>query len=186
MLIDAPQQRLFLALLPPADLQEQVTAIKQQFAEQFASRAALRSPPHITLVPPFEWPTAELAALTGSLEAFAKQQAPLPIDLRGFGAFPPRVIFIHVEPSLELQQLQAQAHRHMKLLLKQEEATAPARPFVPHMTVAFRDLSPAHFRTAWPQFQTRSFQSSFTASALTLLLHDRKRWQVFAQFSMGA
>jgi len=186
MLIDAPQQRLFLALLPPADLQEQVTAIKQQFAEQFASRAALRSPPHITLVPPFEWPTAELPALTGSLEAFARQQAPVAIDLRGFGAFPPRVIFIHVEPSLELQQLQAQAHRHMKLLLKQEEATAPARPFVPHMTVAFRDLSPAHFRTAWPQFQTRSFQSSFTASALTLLLHDRKRWQVFAQFSMGA
>lgn len=99
MLIDAPQQRLFLALLPPPDLQEQVTAIKQQFAEQFASRAALRSPPHITLVPPFEWPTAQLAALTGSLEAFAKEQAPVAVELCGFGAFPPRVIYIHVEPS---------------------------------------------------------------------------------------
>lgn len=46
MLVDNPKQRLFLALLPPPALQEQVTAIKQQFAEQFASQAALRSPPH--------------------------------------------------------------------------------------------------------------------------------------------
>ncbi len=186
MLIDAPQQRLFLALLPPADLQEQVTAIKQQFAEQFASRAALRSPPHITLVPPFEWPTAELPALTGSLEAFAKEQAPVAVELCGFGAFPPRVIYIHVEPSPELQQLQAKAQQHMSLLLNLQATTAPSRPFVPHITVAFRDLRPAQFRAAWPQFKTRLFQGSFLASALTLLLHDGKRWQVFAEFSLSA
>ncbi|MFS8881519.1 2'-5' RNA ligase family protein [Synechococcus sp. H55.11] len=185
MVNDAPQQRLFLALLPPADLQEQVTAIKQQFAEQFASRAALRSPPHITLVPPFEWPTAELPALTGSLGEFAKEQAPVAVELRGFGAFAPRVIYIHVEPSPELQQLQAKTQRHMNLLLKPEPAPTPARPFVPHMTVAFRDLSPAQFRTAWPQFKTRPFQGSFLASALTLLSHDGKRWQVFAEFSLS-
>ncbi|MFS8807928.1 2'-5' RNA ligase family protein, partial [Synechococcus sp. R6-10] len=113
MLVDNPKQRLFLALLPPPALQEQVTAIKQQFAEQFASQAALRSPPHITLVPPFEWPSSDLPALTGSLEAFAKQQTPVAIQLSGFGAFAPRVIFIHVVPSPELQQLQAQAHHHM-------------------------------------------------------------------------
>ncbi|MFS8805191.1 2'-5' RNA ligase family protein [Synechococcus sp. R55.6] len=93
MLVDNPKQRLFLALLPPPALQEQVTAIKQQFAEQFASQAALRSPPHITLVPPFEWPSSDLPALTGSLEAFAKQQTPVAIQLSGFGAFAPRVIF---------------------------------------------------------------------------------------------
>ncbi len=185
MLVNALKQRLFLALLPPPALQEQVTAIKQQFAEQFASQAALRSPPHITLVPPFEWPSSELPILTGSLEEFAKQQAPVPIELSGFGAFPPRVIFIHVVPSPELQQLQAQAHHHMNLLLNPEETTSQARPFVPHITVAFRDLTPAHFQAAWPEFKTRFFQSSFLASALTLLLHDRKRWQVFAQFSMG-
>ena len=186
MLINAPQQRLFLALLPPADLQEQVTAIKQQFAEQFASRAALRSPPHITLVPPFEWPTAELAALAGSLEEFAKEQAPVAVELHGFGAFAPRVIYIHVEPSSELQQLQTRAQQHMSLLLRQQATTPPPRPFVPHITVAFRDLRPAQFRAAWPLFQNRPFQGSFLASALTLLVHDGKRWQVFAEFSLSA
>ena len=185
MLVDNPKQRLFLALLPPPALQEQVTAIQQEFAEQFASRAALRSPPHITLVPPFEWPSSELPALTGSLEAFARRQTPVSIQLSGFGAFAPRVIFIHVVPSPELQRLQAQAHHHMGILLNQKETTAQGRPFVPHMTVAFRDLTPAHFRAAWPEFKTRSFQSAFVASALTLLLHDGKRWQVFAQFLMG-
>ncbi len=184
MLVDASQQRLFLALLPPPDLQEQVTAIQQQIAEQFASRAALRSPPHITLVPPFEWPTAELAALTGSLEEFAKEQAPVAVELRGFGAFPPRVIYIHVEPSPELQRLQTQVQHHMNLLLKPEPSPVPPRPFVPHITVAFRDLRPAQFRAAWPQFQIRPFQGSFLASALTLLIHDSKRWQVFAEFSL--
>ncbi len=186
MLLNAPQQRLFLALLPPPELQAQVTAIKQQVAEQFASRAALRSPPHITLVPPFEWPTTQLTALTGSLEEFAKEQAPVAVELRGFGAFAPRVIYIHVEPSPELQQLQAKAQRHMSLLLNLQATTAPPRPFVPHITVAFRDLRPAQFRAAWPQFQSRPFQGSFLASALTLLAHDGRRWQVFAEFSFSA
>ncbi|MEN9221141.1 MAG: RNA 2',3'-cyclic phosphodiesterase [Thermostichus sp. BF3_bins_97] len=182
--VDAPKQRLFLALLPPPAIQEQVTAIQQQVAEQFASQAALRSPPHITLVPPFEWPSSELPILTGSLKAFTEQQIPTRIQLSGFGAFAPRVIYIHVVPSPELQQLQAQVHQHMQPLLNQEEKAFPARPFVPHITVAFRDLSPAHFRAALPAFETRPFQGSFTVSELTLLIHDRKRWQVFAQFPM--
>ncbi|MEN9226530.1 MAG: RNA 2',3'-cyclic phosphodiesterase [Thermostichus sp. HHBFW_bins_43] len=184
MQVEAPKQRLFLALLPPPAIQAQVTAIQRQVAEQFASQAALRSPPHITLVPPFEWPSSDLPILTGSLQALAEQQIPIQVELSGFGAFAPRVIYIHVVPSPELQQLHAQVHQHLQPLLNPEGRASQDRPFVPHMTVAFRDLSPAQFRAAWPAFEIRPFQGSFTVSELTLLLHDRKRWQVFAQLPM--
>ncbi|MCF2971037.1 2'-5' RNA ligase family protein [Synechococcus sp. Nb3U1] len=176
--------RLFLALLPPPALQEQVRALQQEFVVRFASRAALRSPPHITLVPPFEWPGSEWSALIGSLQIFAAGQDSIAIELSGFGAFAPRVIYIHVDPSEKLQQLQSGVQAHLLPLLNPKNPSTRPRPFVPHMTVAFRDLTPHQFRAAWPEFQSRQFQASFWAADLTLLQHDGRQWQVTEQFSL--
>ncbi len=41
--------RFFVAFLPPSAFQEQVKDIQQYFAERYQSRAAQKSPPHITL-----------------------------------------------------------------------------------------------------------------------------------------
>ncbi|MGK7915884.1 MAG: hypothetical protein AB4038_10100 [Prochloraceae cyanobacterium] len=38
----------FIALLPPEEIQQNVTKIQQHFAQVYSSRAALKSPPHIT------------------------------------------------------------------------------------------------------------------------------------------
>lgn len=182
--MSACKQRLFLALLPPLPLQEQVRALQQEFVDRFSSRAALRSPPHITLVPPFEWLTSEWPTLIESLQVFAASQAPLSVELSGFGAFAPRVIYIQVVPSPELQQLQSRVQAHLLPLLHPKHPSTYSRPFVPHMTVAFRDLTPRHFHAAWPEFQLRQFQASFAATDLTLLQHDGQRWQVAAQFPL--
>ncbi|MEN9201706.1 MAG: 2'-5' RNA ligase family protein [Thermostichus sp. DG_1_6_bins_120] len=173
----------FLALLPPPTLQEQVRALQQEFVVRFASRAALRSPPHITLVPPFEWPESQGSAWQGSLQEFAASQASVAVELSGFGAFAPRVIYIHVEPSEQLQQLQSAVQTLMQPLLSRKNPATSSRPFVPHITLAFRDLTPGNFRAAWPEFQLRQFQAAFEATDLTLLQHDGQQWQVVEQFS---
>ncbi|MBE9014983.1 2'-5' RNA ligase family protein, partial [Chroococcidiopsidales cyanobacterium LEGE 13417] len=97
----------FVALLPPLDIQDDATQIKQYFATQYHSCAALKSPPHITLQPPFRWLNANTPALEECLQEFARDRASIPITLNGFAAFPPRVIYIDVVRSAELLTLQA-------------------------------------------------------------------------------
>ncbi|MEH2273704.1 MAG: 2'-5' RNA ligase family protein [Nostoc sp.] len=174
--------RFFVALLPPEDIQDYANQIKQYFADHYASSGALKSPPHITLQPPFEWADANLPLLEASLEEFASGQQPVAITLRGFDAFVPRVIYINVVRSQEVLTLQADLMAYTESNLGIVDKVSKTRPFAPHMTVAFRDLTKQNFKAAWPEFEKRQLHFEFTAHKLTLLLHDGKRWNIKSEF----
>jgi 2'-5' RNA ligase len=183
--VNSQKRRFFIALLPPQPIQDYANEIKQYFAEHYASRAAQKSPPHITLQAPFEWSMDEIDTLKQSLSEFAIAQTPIPISLSGFSAFVPRVIYINVLRTAALLDLHQALLTHMEAALGIADPKAKQRPFAPHMTVAFRDLSKQNFCTAWPEFQHRSLELEFVASHLTLLLHDGHRWNSYADFSLG-
>ena len=174
--------RFFIAILPPPETQEYANGIKKYFADKFASYRAQKSPPHITLQPPFEWPDVSVSSLETSLETFASQQQLLPITLDGFAAFPPRVIYINVVKSQALLALQADLIKYTETNLGIINQVEKTRPFIPHLTVAFRDLTEQNFRNAWPEFVQRQFYYEYTAGHLTLLLHDGERWNVKSEF----
>lgn len=172
----------FIALLPPAEIQAEVTQIKQYFADRYDSRAALKSPPHITLQPPFEWANANLSVLEEHIGMFASGRELVPVTLDGFAAFPPRVIYVNVLKSRELLNLQAELMAHVEKLGIVDKVSK-TRSFAPHMTVAFRDLTKQNFKIAWQEFQQRQIHFEFTATDITLLVHDRRRWNVRSQFT---
>ena len=174
--------RFFVALLPPQDIQDYANQIKQDFADRYASSGALKSPPHITLQPPFEWADANLPHLEASLKEFASRQQPVAITLRGFDAFPPRVIYINVVISQELLTLQADLMAYTESNLGIVDKVSKTRPFAPHITVAFRDLTKQNFKAAWPEFEKRQLHFEFNADKLTLLLHDGNRWNIKSEF----
>jgi 2'-5' RNA ligase len=174
--------RFFIALLPPQHIQDYANDIKQYFAANYASRAAQKSPPHITLQPPFEWSDAEVPQLEASLQAFAHTQQSIAITLQDYAAFPPRVIYINVIKSQELLNLQKQLIIHTATHCGIRDQKSATRPFTPHLTVAFRDLTKENFRAAWPEFAQRSLNFDFMAEKLTLLIHDGKRWNVKSEF----
>ncbi|MER3493419.1 MAG: 2'-5' RNA ligase [Mastigocladus sp. ERB_26_2] len=176
------QTLFFIALLPPQEIQDYANQIKQHFALHYASRHAQKSPPHITLQPPFEWSDQNLPVLEACLQEFASSQNPIPITLNGYGAFVPRVIYINVVRSPELLALQANLMTHLANQLGIVDKVSQTRPFAPHMTVAFKDLTRQNFRAAWPEFEKRELSFEFTADNLTLLRHDGKLWQVKAEF----
>ncbi|HEY9764458.1 MAG TPA: 2'-5' RNA ligase family protein [Trichocoleus sp.] len=176
------RKRFFIALLPPAEVQAEATAIKEYFQTNYQSEAALRSPPHITLQPPFEWAKDDLSRLYETLAAFALQQAPIPMTLSGFSAFPPRVIFIDVVKTPELVAVQPALMTYLEETLGIVDARSKNRRFAPHLTVAFRDLKPGAFRQAWPEFESRPFHAEFVVPGLTLLIHDGQRWQIGQTF----
>jgi len=172
----------FIALLPPPVIQHYATEVKYHFAQYYGSRHALKSPPHITLQPPFQWRHDRLTALSDSIDAFARSQSSIPITLDGFGAFPPRVIYINVDRTDALLTLHQRFIKHLEASVNLADPREKSRPYSPHMTVAFRDLTKQNFKLARQEFKDRSLHFEFMASALTLLKHNGQQWQIHSEF----
>ncbi len=178
--------RLLVALLPPPPLQEIVHGIRCEFADRYQSCGAQKSPPHITLQAPFFWDSAAMDAVNACLQDIAEQAAPFPVLLRGFGTFSPRVIYIHVHPDPRLIALQASLSAAMQTTLGIVDPQAQHRTFVPHMTVAFKDLTVANFHRAWAEFCDRPFQAEFLVTQVTLLHHLDRYWQTLREFPLAS
>ena len=126
------KSRFFIALLQPLEIQDYTNQIKQHFADHYASRGAQKSPPHITLQPPFEWSAEQVPVLEQCLGTFANNQGSVPVTLNGFGAFPPRVIYINVLKTQELLTLQADLMAHLETRLGIVDPVSKTRAFSPH------------------------------------------------------
>jgi 2'-5' RNA ligase len=176
--------RFFVALLPPQPLQDAITALKQDVWRRFGSKAALKSPPHITIQPPFHWPMGQIDPLEQHLANFAQTQDSVPIRLEGFSAFAPRVLYIDVVKTDELMAIQPALIAHLEVTCGIRDRISKSRPFVPHVTVGFRDLTVTAFHHAWAEFKDRSFTAVFVTPTLTLLRHDGQNWQISAQFPL--
>ncbi|PZV13754.1 MAG: 2'-5' RNA ligase [Leptolyngbya sp.] len=180
--LEPKQQRCFIALVPPPEIQAIANTIKHQFADEYASQAAQKSPPHITLQPPFTWMPQALPNLEQQLAKFAMEQSPFEVELNGFAAFPPKVIYIDVVKTVVLLNLQTGLMANLEATLGIVDAPSKQRTFTPHMTVAFRDLTQPNFNAAWQIFQERSLQLHFLASSLSLLIYDEHQWHVYKTF----
>ena len=172
----------FIALLPPQSIQDYATEIKQYFADNYESKHAQKSPPHITLQPPFEWNTDKLTDLEECLQKFVIGRNSIPIILDGYNAFVPRVIYIDVVKTPELIKLQVDLMAYLENHLGIVDKIGKSRGFTPHMTVAFKDLQRNKFKAAWAEFENRELHFEFTAQKLTLLKHENKKWNITKEF----
>jgi 2'-5' RNA ligase len=172
------RKRFFIALLPPEDVRIKANEVKGVMRDRYASKAAFRSPPHVTLLAPFDWPIADLPRLAATLRQFAASQSPVPMTLDGFDAFAPHVIYINVVKSDRLMVIQPDLLDYLEETLGLVSRRDRNRTFVPHLTVAYRDLKPAMFRQAWSVFQHQELHFDFTVSQLSLLIYDGKLWTV--------
>ena len=164
----------FIAIIPPDEISEKVTAIKKYFAESFNSKGALKSPPHITLHMPFWWKSKKEEELVDFLKDFALRQEPFKVELKNFGAFPKRVIFVDIVKNDHLTILYKNLTRDIRSHLKIMKESYKNRGYNPHMTVAFKDLKPQAFTAAWPEFKERIFEYKFMVDNIILLKHNTK------------
>lgn len=177
--------KYFIAIVPPSPVFDRVEAWKQKFGTELNTRAALRSPAHITLHMPFEWKDKKRTALMEGLSAFAATQTSFVLRLANFGAFPPRVIFIDVVPNESLSQLQHNLSRFCRQQYQLFNANRQDLPFHPHLTVAFRDLKKKDFAHAWAMVEHEPFVAEFQVSELALLQHDGKLWRLAEKFGLS-
>ncbi len=166
--------------MPDEKVQKEVTAFKQYCQRHFGAGHALKSPPHITLIPPHRWPEEQLPALRNVLDLFAPGQTPFEVVLKDFSSFPPRVIFVDVQKNKDLEALHASLLRKLESALNYHDERA-AR-FHPHMTIAHRDLKRDAYYKAWDYFSRRQYRRKFLVDKLVLLHHHDRRWHVEQEF----
>lgn len=176
------KQLYFIALLPPQNIQEILTKIKQEFTEKYQSKAALKSPPHLTLQPPFEWDKNEISLVEKHLTEFVRHQTQIPIILDGFAAFKPRVIYINVIKTPELLTIYQNLTTYLESSLNIVDQRSQNRVFSPHITIGFRDLTKDNFHKAWLEFEHQPIHFEFMVAKFTLLIHNGKCWQISKEF----
>jgi len=172
----------YIAVVLPSPQADAVKILQNRAHTEYHSRAALRSPPHITLQAPFRLALDQVGVLKQVLTEFASSYSPVSIELDGFGCFPPRVVFVRV---IENQALSLIQHDLIKTLTENQmvgSGEQGSRAFHPHITIAFRDLIQRHFRSLWGEVEHESFVGRFTAGGITLLRHNGKIWTAEADF----
>ncbi len=168
----------FFALVPPEEIQASVTEIKKDFRDRFKSGHALKSPPHITLIPPFEFLFSDENRLIKYLELFASGASSFLLELQNFGTFPPKVIYICVLKSDFLIDLHKRFRKFMELKLGLGGNSSNKKKFKPHMTVAFRDLTPENFYVAKSTYIKKQISFSFLVQSICLLRHNGQHWDI--------
>jgi 2'-5' RNA ligase len=178
-------QMYFIALVLPQHLNEKVMKYKNMMLEKYNCKVGLKSPAHITLVPPFWMEHEKEESLIADIIFLSQDQHPFRISTNNFSAFEPRTIFIEPAPSEELNKVKKRADdffdNNVFYNLKIDH-----RPFHPHITIATRDLYKKDFHEIWPWFAEKKSIEEWTVEGISILRHNKKNWDVIltSQFTM--
>lgn len=167
----------FIALVAPEEINSVVLKWKNWFRDNHGCIVALKSPAHITLIPPFRMAEELEEELKTHIRVFSEACEKFDIMLRNFSSFKPRVIFADVVKNEKLDTLYLSACDKItsvnKFPVKKEN-----RPFHPHVTLATRDLYKKSFYAAWEIFEEKKYEALWTVNSISLLRHNKKNWDV--------
>ena len=143
------------------------------FAGRFNSVKSFENFPHITILRPFNFDENKEELLTEKFSGMNLKFNSFEVFLNGFGCFANSknpVIFINPENTVELQQLYDEVQSNFEF--------HPYGKFHPHLTVAFKDLSPENFKKSWQEYQNKTFEDSFLVDKICLFKHENKKWNL--------
>ncbi len=166
----------YIAIVLPHHLNEKVLKSKQYMLEQYNCTVGLKSPAHITIIPPFWMEPEKENSLIDDIDLLSNPISAFCIQTANFSAFKPRTIFIAVKENEHLKNVKEIADAyfiHKDYKIKEEN-----RPFHPHITIATRDLFKKDFAEAWSYFENKEFLAQCQVEGLSLLRHNKKNWDV--------
>jgi 2'-5' RNA ligase len=167
----------FIAIVLPQNVNEKVLKYKQMMLEKYNCKVGLKSPAHITLVPPFWMEDEKEQQLIADINSLSQRLHPLPISTNNFSAFKPRTIFIAVSENEQLKEVKNSADEIFKNN-SFYNIKIDSRHFHPHITIATRDLFKKSFYEIWPWFAEKKFSEEWTAEGISILKHNKKNWDV--------
>ncbi|HMG66748.1 MAG TPA: 2'-5' RNA ligase family protein [Chitinophagaceae bacterium] len=167
----------FIALVAPNEIDQELAKWKLFMKERYDCVVALRSPAHITLIPPFWMKDTSEDELENVMREFSQQQNPFELGLKNFAAFPPRAIYVDIVPNAPLMILHTLLEEYLTsshlFPIKKD-----VRPFHPHITIASRDIQKKDFPEVWNTFKEKKYEAAWPVDTLALLRYGQKKWDV--------
>lgn len=177
--------RYFLAHILTGEDAERMQALRRAISKQFNVHAALKLPPHLTLVRPFE-SVATPELISDAIADVGEALEPQTIGTRGFGAFGHAVWFLDVEQRKRWFEVKAELEKRLRASI----AWIPEEYDIDvhfHLTLAYKDVSSdiheqigRFLKSQTPPIKHVQFDS------YSLLQHDGMRWQEIERFRLAA
>lgn len=177
----------FIALIPHDTVAGEVTGFKNDFAQNYNSSKALKSMPHITLKAPFKLAEKGHNGLLKWFENIRPAVDAFNVELEDFGSFDNKdnpVIYVKPVMSPGLERLQKAILTGFENAYPEIKIAYTERHFHPHMTIAFRDLTPEQYERAIDVYQHKKYSATFKADHFYLLQHDGEKWNVIAEHDL--
>ena len=181
---EASTQLRLIAIVPPDPMFSFVRMQQHFIAETWGCRQSLRSPPHITLVPPFSLSPAFTELLINTLIETGANNYSFKLASSGFDAFPPRVVFVKPNLPKELMTLYSHLKDSIGPLIPGTGGNDQDRDFHPHITIAYRDIKPEQFRKIWNYYRNIKIKLSVDVDRFCLLENIQGQWFVNREFML--
>ncbi len=173
-----------VALVPPKKLVERLEEVRQEFASNYNCKAALKTPVHLTLVPPFQLEVEKEEELVAALKA-GEELNRFAVELKDYGTFlENEVLFVSVNPSVELSVLQQAVKAWVHEGFEVSEKYHNHEEYHPHITIGRKDIPKGRFADAAKEYAELRFAAKFENKAFYLWKHNGKIWEVHTRFPL--
>ena len=169
-------QLKLIALLLPDAISQHVKNEQQFIAKTWGPKHALRTPPHITIIPPLSVTDDEEKSLLKIGEKIRQSTHVFTLHLDQYDTFKPRVVFIHLSDSSELNVLHDLWRKDLMKIMPHLMDRYPERPYHPHITLANRDVTPDQFKKIWAHYAEKTYTASFQINTFWILNHEHHGW----------
>jgi 2'-5' RNA ligase len=177
---DQNQKLYFIAIVPANPVQQEIMKFKEDAKLMFQSSRSLNSPAHITVIPPFNLALSEESKLAQDISSNLGKTREIYIELNGFGHFGSKVIYVNVADNQLITDLNKKLKNGLQVYLCAEQNQNAK--FHPHITVAFKDLLPEMYKTAWNYFSAIDYQRVCKIDSIELLRHENRMWKIVQSF----
>ena len=143
--------------------------LELELRQWFGSNEGLKQPPHITFKAPFTVNSMEPFA--NYLDELAATTHPFDVTVEGFGAFPPHVLYLDVEPNQELFALHTRVLEELDSAYQVPPGRFEGQQVKFHSTVAIGDPTENAFASAKAWLGENSPRFSFTIKTFGLFYH---------------
>ncbi|MEO0468965.1 MAG: 2'-5' RNA ligase family protein [Bacteroidota bacterium] len=174
--------KLGFALMPSPALHSFIRQTQIELHETYGFRISRQSP-HITIKAPFE--TTNRKAVGDFLEKLARETKPFPLELKGFGSFGKKFLFVDVLGNPPLKALHIQILNGLQKEFGIPTGNLEGDNIRFHATVAGYEQE-ADFDQAWEFVQRKKPHFVFPLSALSIFYHmGESGWAISRVLSVG-
>ena len=173
----------FVAIIPEEKIEQEISEFKSDLFRRFHTKAAMKSPSHITLVAPFQFDPENESQLIYALQLSAKNGNKFHVQLQDFDSFPPNVLFVKVVLNHNLLELEQKVKLNFSKI-KGPKLNEQDRPFHPHMTIGNRDWTADEFLQACREYKLKKYSAEFIARKISLLKLGKGKWDIVSEAYM--